>query len=146
MKMSKGEYRKFAEKNAPRSTVGKNMLKAFVSGGAICAVGQGFLNLYDGLGLDTELAGTMASITLILLGALLTGLGIYDNIAAFAGAGTLVPITGFSNSVAAAAIEFKSEGFVTGTGTKMFVIAGPVIVYGVSASIIYGMILFLTGA
>ena len=145
MKMSKGEYRKFAEKNAPHSTVGKNMLKAFVSGGAICAVGQGFLNLYSNLGLDRELAGTMCSITLVFLGALLTGLGIYDNIAAFAGAGTLVPITGFSNSVAAAAIEFKSEGFVTGTGTKMFVIAGPVIVYGVSASIVYGMILFLTG-
>ena len=145
MNMSKGEYRKFAEKNAPRSAVGKNLLKAFVSGGAICVLGQGLLNMYGSLLPDRELAGTLTSITLIFLGALLTGLGIYDNIAAFAGAGTLVPITGFSNSVAAAAIEFKSEGFVTGVGTKMFVIAGPVIVYGVSASIIYGMILYLTG-
>ena len=143
MNMSKGEYRKFAGKNAPHSTVGKNMLKAFVSGGAICAVGQGLLNFYGSLGLDKDLSGTMGSITLVFLGALLTGLGIYDNIASFAGAGTLVPITGFANSIAAPAIEFRTEKLVTGTAVRMFTIAGPVIVFGISAGVVYGVIYFL---
>ena len=143
MKMSKGEYRQFAEKAAPRSNMKRDMLRAFISGGAICTVGQLLINIYTHLGLDTETAGCACSVTLIFIGALLTGFGIYDDIAAFAGAGTLVPITGFANSVTAAAIEFKSEGFVTGTGAKMFVIAGPVIVYGISASIIYGLILLI---
>lgn len=143
--MSSGEYRKFAEKRAPRSPVKRNVFRAFVSGGAICTVGQVILNLYSSAGLDKDIAASACSISLVFIGVLLTGLGIYDDIASFAGAGTLVPITGFANSIAAAAIEFKSEGFVTGTGAKMFVIAGPVIVYGISASIIYGFILFFAG-
>ncbi len=145
MKMSSEEYREFAGKRAPRSPVRKNLFRAFISGGAICTVGQGILNAYKSAGLPADIAAAACSISLVFLGALLTGLGIYDDIASFAGAGTLVPITGFANSVAAAAIEFKSEGFVTGTGTKMFVIAGPVIVYGISASIIYGLILYFSG-
>lgn len=143
MKMSKGEYREYAKKHMPRSSAGRNMLKAFVSGGAICTVGQGILNLYLTFGLDTDSAAAFCSVTMIFLGVLLTGIGIYDDMAAFAGAGTLVPITGFANSIAASAIEFKSEGFITGTGAKMFVIAGPVIVYGISASIVYGLILLI---
>lgn len=143
MKMSSGEYRKFAEKSAPRSNTKRDLFRAFISGGTICAVGQGLINLYKYLGMSADEASTVCSVTLVFIGALLTGLGIYDDIAAFAGAGTLVPITGFANSVAAAAIEFKSEGFVTGTGTKMFAIAGPVIVYGISASIVYGLFLLL---
>lgn len=145
MKMSSEDYRKLAAKRAPRSPVKRNLLRAFVSGGAICTVGQVILNLYKSAGLDKDIAASACSISLVFIGVLLTGLGIYDDIASFAGAGTLVPITGFANSIAAAAIEFKSEGFITGTGTKMFVIAGPVIVYGISASIVYGFILYLTG-
>ena len=99
--------------------------------------------LYSGFGLDKELAGTAASMTLVFLGAALTAIGIYDNIAKFSGAGTLVPITGFANSIASPAIEFKTEGMITGTAAKMFIIAGPVIVYGASASVIYGLILCL---
>jgi len=143
MKMSSEEYRKFAAKRAPRSPVKRNLFRAFVSGGAICTVGQVILNLYRTAGLEKDIAASACSISLVFIGVLLTGLGIYDDIASFAGAGTLVPITGFANSVAAAAIEFKSEGFITGTGTKMFIIAGPVIVYGISASIVYGLILYL---
>ncbi|MDO4983140.1 MAG: stage V sporulation protein AC [Eubacteriales bacterium] len=143
MKMSGGEYRKFAEKAAPRSNMKRDLFRAFLSGGTICTVGQSLINLYNYVGFSGDDASALCSITLIFIGALLTGLGVYDDIAAFAGAGTLVPITGFANSVAAAAIEFKSEGFITGTGTKMFVIAGPVIVYGISASIVYGLILLL---
>ena len=119
------------------------MLRAFLSGGIICTIGQFCITFYSGFGLDKELAGTAASMTLVFLGAALTALGIYDDIAKFSGAGTLVPITGFANSIASPAIEFKTEGMITGTAAKMFIIAGPVIVYGVSASVIYGLILCL---
>ena len=118
-------------------------VKAFVVGGLICAIGQGILNGYTALGLEKDAAGTATSMTLVALSALLTGLSLYDNIAKFAGAGTLVPITGFANSIAAPAVEFKTEGYVLGVGGKMFQIAGPVIVYGVSASVIYGFIYWL---
>ena len=121
-------------------------MRAFLYGGAICCIGQAFLNLYTALGLDAETAGTACSITLIFLGAALTAAGVYDDIAKRAGAGTLVPITGFANSVAAPALEFKTEGFITGTAAKMFVIAGPVIVYGASAGVVYGLLLLLLGA
>jgi len=141
MKMTNEEYKDYADRHAPHSKAGRNMLMAFVIGGLICTLGQAALNLYTGLGLDEESAATATSMTLVFLGALLTGLGLYDDIAKVAGAGTLVPITGFANSIAAPAIEFKTEGLVTGTAAKMFVIAGPVIVYGVSASILYGLIL-----
>lgn len=122
-----------------------DMVKAFVSGGAICCVGQLILNLYLSFDLEQESAAAAASITLVLIGAALTGLGIYDKMARFSGAGTLVPITGFANSVVAPALEFKTEGFVTGTAAKMFIIAGPVIVFGISASVVYGLVLVLFG-
>ena len=119
--------------------------KAFAVGGLICAVGQGLMSFYMSRGLDRDAAGTAVSLTLVFVGALLTGLGVYDDIARFAGAGTLVPITGFANSVVAPALEFKREGFITGTAVKMFTIAGPVLVFGVSASVVYGLALVLFG-
>ncbi len=146
MKMTNEEYRQYAERRAPRSPMRANLLRAYLYGGTICCVGQGLIALFTAGGLDEETAGTAASIALIFLGAALTALGIYDDIAKRAGAGTLVPITGFANSVAAPALEFKTEGFITGTAAKMFVIAGPVIVYGAGASVLYGLALLLTGA
>ena len=143
--MPNEEYKKYPERHAPRSPVGKNLLWAFLIGGLICCLGQFLMNLYLSLGLDEESAATAESISLVFLGALLTGLGLYDTIAKRAGAGTLVPITGFANSVVAPALEFKTEGFITGTAVKMFSIAGPVIVFGISASVVYGLILCLIG-
>jgi stage V sporulation protein AC len=143
--MTNEEYRTYAGRHAPRSRVGRNCLRAFVVGGFICCLGQGLLDLYAALGLAEQAAATAESISLVFLGAALTGLGVYDDIAKFAGAGTLVPITGFANSVAAPALEFKTEGLITGTAAKMFVIAGPVIVFGVGSSVIYGLILCLIG-
>ena len=143
--MTNEEYRRRAEKHAPRSKVGRNCLGAFLVGGAICCLGQLLLNLFARLGLDEQQAATATSVALIFLGAALTGLGVYDDLARLGGAGTLVPITGFANSVAAPALEFKTEGLITGTAAKMFVIAGPVIVFGVGSSLIYGLILCLLG-
>ena len=143
MKMTNEEYKRYAEARAPRSQTRGDLLRAFVYGGAICCLGQFFLELYGSFGLDVETAGTACSITMIFFGAALTAAGVYDDIAKRAGAGTLVPITGFANSVAAPALEFKTEGFITGTAAKMFVIAGPVIVYGASAGVVYGLILLL---
>ncbi len=143
--MTNEEYRKYAGKHAPRSHVGRNCLGAFLVGGAICCLGQALLDLYGAWGLDELAAAAAESVTLVFLGALLTGLGVYDDLARLGGAGTLVPITGFANSVAAPALEFKTEGLVTGTAAKMFVIAGPVIVFGVGSSVIYGLILCLLG-
>lgn len=143
MEMTNEEYKEYSEKHAPRSPVKKNCLCAFLIGGVICCIGQLIVQLYGAAGLDEQSAAAACSITLIFIGVLLTGLGLYDDIAKFAGAGTLVPITGFANSVAAPALEFKAEGFITGTAAKMFIIAGPVIVYGISASVIYGLILCL---
>ncbi len=142
--MTEREYGKLVDELSPDSPMGKDCLIAFAVGGLICTLGQVFLELYGKLGLDKENAGTAASMTLVALSALLTGLSLYDNIARFAGAGTLVPITGFANSVAAPAVEFKTEGFILGVGAKMFTIAGPVIVYGVSASVVYGLIYWIT--
>lgn len=114
-------------------------------GGGICAVGQGLLEWYQSLGLEQEQAGTAVSVTLILVAATLTGLGLFDKVAKRAGAGTLVPITGFANAMVSPALEFKSEGLITGTAAKLFVVAGPVLVFGISASVIYGLILVLLG-
>jgi stage V sporulation protein AC len=143
-RMTEKQYAQLVQQLAPKSPMWKDCLKAFFIGGAICVLGQGIMNLYLGLGLDEEKAGTAMSMTLVVLSALLTGLSLYDNIAKHAGAGTLVPITGFANSIAAPAVEFQTEGFILGVGAKMFTIAGPVIVYGVSASVIYGLIYWIT--
>lgn len=141
--MTDKEYQKLVDEISPKSPMCKDCLLAFLVGGIICTIGQFFLNYYIRLGLDKNAAGTAASMTLVLISAILTGLSLYDNIAKFSGAGTLVPITGFANSIAAPAVEFKTEGFILGIGAKMFTIAGPVIVYGVSASVVYGFIYWL---
>ena len=142
--MTEREYGKLVKEMSPESPMGKDCLIAFAVGGLICTLGQFFINWYTGLGLDKEMAGTAASMSLVALSALLTGLSLYDDIAKLAGAGTLVPITGFANAISAPAVEFKTEGFILGVGAKMFTIAGPVIVYGVSASVIYGVIYWIT--
>ena len=143
MNMQNDEYRRYADRHAPRSQVGRNCLGAFLVGGTICCLGQLLFTLFQAAGLDEQAAGTAESVSLIALGALLTALGVYDDLAAIGRAGTLVPITGFSNSVAAPALEFKTEGLVTGTAVKMFYIAGPVIVFGLAASTVYGILLVL---
>ena len=142
--MTEKEYGKLVDEISPNSPMGKDCLNAFVVGGIICTIGQFFMNYYTKLGLGKDEAGTAASMTLVVISAILTGLSLYDNIAKFAGAGTLVPITGFANAIAAPAVEFKTEGFILGVGAKMFTIAGPVIVYGLSASVVYGFIYWIT--
>ena len=142
--MTEKEYEKLVQKAAPKSPMGKDCLNAFWIGGLICLLGQLILNGYLACGLSKEDAGTACSMTLVLISAILTGMSVYDDIAKVAGAGTLVPITGFANAVVAPAVEFKTEGFVLGVAAKMFTIAGPVIVYGVSASVVYGIIYWIT--
>lgn len=139
------QYNQMIQRSCEKSPLGKNALWAFAVGGGICALGQGIFAFWRMAGLDESDAGTAVSVTLIALSALLTGLHVYEKLAKHAGAGTLVPITGFSNSVAAPALEFKSEGLVLGTAAKMFTIAGPVLVYGISASIVYGIVLAICG-
>lgn len=141
--MDKKEYAEFADRKAPSSKILKNCFMAFVSGGAICAVGQLLFNLYGMLGLGREFTANAVSVTLIFVGVLLTGLNIYPKLAKHAGAGTVVPITGFANSVAAPSIEARTEGYVLGVGAKLFTIAGPVIVYGIGASFLAGIWYFL---
>ena len=143
MNISNQEYGELAKRRSPASSMYKTIPMAFVIGGAICCIGEFFLNLYTYFGLSVDQAGMWTSMTLIFLSALLTGLKLYDRIAQHAGAGTLVPITGFANSVVSPALDFKSEGYVLGLGAKMFIIAGPVIVYGISASVIYGLIYYI---
>ena len=143
MSMTNQDYGKLVNEKSRPSPMGKNLVWAFLVGGAICAAGQGLTNLYQNYGLDKEQAGTAVSVTLIFAAALLTGLGIFDKLAKRAGAGTLVPITGFANAMVSPALEFKSEGLVTGTAAKIFTVAGPVLVFGMSASVIYGLILCL---
>ena len=143
--MTNEEYKAYIDSISPKSPCRRNMFRAFWTGGVICMLGQLVLNLWAAWGLDEQTAASATCITMIFLGVLLTGLGVYDKIANYAGAGTLVPITGFANAVASPAIEFKAEGFITGTAAKMFIIAGPVIVYGISASVIYGLIYYLIG-
>lgn len=143
MKISNAEYKRLADRLAPKSNSALNCVKAFAIGGGICVLGQALKNLYLSLGTGEDPAALLTSASLIFLSALLTGLGLYDDIAKHAGAGTLVPITGFANSVAAPAVEFKTEGWVTGMAVKMFTIAGPVIVYGTLAAAVYGLIFWL---
>ena len=145
MDMTPQEYQQYVKRKAKKSPLLKNTALAFGVGGAICALGQALLNRYQNLGLDQEQAGTAVSVTLVFAAAVLTGLGWFDKLAKRAGAGTLVPITGFANAMVSPALEFKSEGFITGTAAKLFVVAGPVLVYGISASILYGLLLYFLG-
>ncbi len=125
-----------------KSTTMKNTIVAFFVGGAICTTGEGFINLYKYIGANQDDASIYATMTLILIAGIMTGFGLYSKLGTYAGAGSIVPITGFANSVVSPAIEFKKEGFITGTGTKMFAVAGPVIVYGILSSILSGMFLY----
>lgn len=145
MNMSKKEYNRYVARLAQKSPLGKDMLRSFLVGGLICVIGQLILNGFTALDLSEQDAAAATSVSLVFLSAVLTGLSVYDDIAKFAGAGTLVPITGFANAVVSPAIEFKAEGFVTGMAAKMFIIAGPVIVYGTVASVLYGLILVIFG-
>lgn len=140
MDMTPQEYQEYVKRKAPKSPIVKDVVLAFVIGGAICVVAQAVLNGWTAAGLDKEDAGTATSCVMVLLSALLTGLGLYSRLARYGGAGTLVPITGFANAVVSPAIDFKSEGYITGMAVKMFTIAGPVIVYGVIAGAVYGLI------
>ncbi len=141
--MTEKEYDQLVREMSPKSHLCKDCLWAFLIGGLICTLGQLLITWYTNLGLEKVDASTAASMTLVALSALLTGLSLYDDIAKYAGAGTLVPITGFANAISASAVEFKTEGFVTGVGAKMFTIAGPVIVYGTAASVVYGFIYWI---
>ncbi len=145
MNMDNAEYASLVKRLAPKSNLLADTARAFLVGGLICVLGQVLLTLYSYWGASADDAAAWCSISLIFLSALLTGLGWYDDLAKFAGAGSLVPITGFANAVASPAIEFKTEGWVTGLAVKIFTIAGPVIVYGLAASVIYGVILCLIG-
>ena len=143
MDMTPKEYQDYVAKKAKKSPIVKDTMLAFLIGGAICTLGQGIMELWTAAGLGKESAGTATSVSLVFLSILLTGLNLYNKIGRFGGAGTLVPITGFANAVASPAIDFKAEGFITGVGAKMFVVAGPVIVFGTVASVVYGVLLFL---
>ncbi len=141
--MDKKEYKEFADRKAPSSKILKNCIMAFLFGGAICTFGELLFAIYESLALGKELTGSAVSVTLIFLGVLLTGLNIYPKLAKHAGAGTIVPITGFANSVAAPSIEARTEGYVLGVGAKLFTIAGPVIVFGIGASFLAGAWYFI---
>jgi stage V sporulation protein AC len=144
MNMTPEQYNAYVRRMSPRSKLGRDMLRAFFVGGAICLLGQALLELYAFLGAPEEDAAAWCSITLIFLSALATGLGVYDELARFAGAGTLVPITGFANSVVSPALEFRTEGLIAGLAAKIFTVAGPVIVYGMLAGAAYGLICWLS--
>ena len=143
MDMTPKEYQEYVKKKSPKSPLVRDTALAFLVGGAICALGQLIQSGFLSLGLEKTDAGTATSVCLVALSALATGLGLYTRLARFAGAGTLVPITGFANAVVSPALDFKSEGFITGTAVKMFTVAGPVIVFGTAASVLYGVALML---
>lgn len=145
MNMTPKEYNRYVARLAKKSPLGKDLLNSFLIGGLICVAGQLILNGYTALELSEQDAAAATSVSLVFLSAVLTALSVYDDLAKIAGAGTLVPITGFANAVVSPAIEFKAEGFVTGMAAKMFIIAGPVIVYGTVASVLYGVILVIFG-
>lgn len=142
MALTPKEYEGMNKGASPKSPLGKDMLLAFLVGGLICTLGQFFVELYTMAGMGQEAAAGAASVSLVFMSALFTGLNLYDRLARLGGAGTLVPITGFANAISAAALEFKSEGLILGVGAKMFTIAGPVLVYGIAASVVYGLILY----
>ena len=146
MNMDKEQYKKFSSAHAPKSPIAKDCVLAFIFGGAICTLSQGFSDLYMMLpGITKEDSGTLASVTLVFIAVILTGIGVFDNIAKHAGAGTLVPITGFANAVASPAIDSRSEGYVLGVGAKIFTVCGPVLLYGTLAGFIYGIIYWIWG-
>ena len=136
-------YGEMVKKASPPSRSGRNIVMAFVIGGAICTLGHFFIEMYGRMGISDDVAAPAGAITLIFLAVLLTGLNVYDKLARYGGGGTLVPITGFANAIAAPALEFKSEGYVLGLGAKMFLIAGPVIVYGIASGVVYGLVLYM---
>lgn len=145
MNIKKDDYNKYVEEVSPKSPIVKNCIWAFFVGGGICCLGQALIDVYTNfLALEKKDAGTLCSVTLVFIAVLLTGLGVFDNVARHAGAGTLVPITGFANSVASPAIDSKSEGFVLGVGAKIFTVAGPVLLYGTLAGTLYGVIYWLS--
>lgn len=146
MKLTNKEYEKLSQKCSPNTKYYKTLPMSFIIGGLICCLGQALNNIYLNVGLDETRSGIMTSVSLVFLSAILTGFGIYGRIAKFGGAGTLVPITGFANAVVSPALEFKTEGYVLGVGAKIFIIAGPVIVYGLAASVVYGIILCIIQA
>lgn len=141
--MDKQRYAELVDRKSPSSKLWKDCANAFWTGGIICTVGQMFFNLYSGMGLSVDSASALVSVTLIFISAVLTGIGVYDNMAKLAGAGTIVPITGFANSVVSPAIEAKTEGYVMGVGAKIFTIAGPVIVFGTASSFIAGIVYWI---
>ena len=144
--MDRNTYKRFADAHAPRSPLLQNCFRAFWVGGTICALGQGLRTVYTRLcGMNVENAATLVSVTLVFLASLFSGLGIFDRIAKYAGAGTLVPITGFANAVVSPAIDCRSEGVVLGVGTKIFTVAGPVLLYGILAGSIYGVLYWIAG-
>ena len=143
--MKKQEYIEYVEERAKKSPILKNCAFAFLIGGAICVLGQALCDLYMTWGMNEKDGATLASVTLIFLTSTLTGLGVFDNVAKIAGAGTLVPITGFANAVSSQAIDSKSEGYVLGVGAKMFTVAGPVIVYALVSGTLYGVIYYFAG-
>lgn len=144
-KRTKQEYKKWSQQQAPHSKKAKNLMMAFLVGGAICTVGQLILHLLLGAGLAREDASAVTTLVMIFLGAFLTGINVYDNIGKIGGAGAAIPVTGFANSIVSPAMEYKKEGYVMGVGAKMFLIAGPVLVYGIVTSIIAGILYFLFG-
>ncbi len=141
--MSNKEYNEYVKSKSPNSTTFKDCIFAFIIGGIICTIGQLINTFFEISGLSKEISSTLTSITMIFIGALLTGLNVYDDIAKYAGAGTIVPITGFANAIVSSAMEFKSEGYVMGLGAKIFTIAGPVIVFGVISSVVCGLIYYI---
>lgn len=140
---TKKEYQQYVEKKAPKSRLLRNMLRAFVVGGLICIIGQLISNFFKARGIGQEETSSLTAIIMVFLGAFFTGLNVYDDLGKFAGAGSIVPITGFANSIVSPAMEFKSEGYIMGVGARMFVIAGPVLVYGISTSVLVGIIYYL---
>lgn len=133
------------KKHSPGSTIFKDCILAFIFGGIICCIGEALLLLYSNLGADEKTAGTLVTISLIFLASVITAFGVFDSIARYAGAGTLVPVTGFSNAVTSQAMDAKSEGYVLGVGAKIFTVAGPVILYGLLSGTIYGIVYYLWG-
>ena len=141
--MKKNEYKNYVDKMTPNSPIVKDVIFAFLIGGTICTIGQVFFYIYENLGFEKDSVSMLTSSTMVFLGALFTGFGLYDNLAKYAGAGTIVPITGFANAVASPAIEFKSEGYVLGLAVKMFSVAGPVRVYGIASGFVAGIIYYI---